>query len=466
MAGVKVFDPRRDPVGRIALTQWQLCAMAFDERADTLRTINWPLDDDGANLEVLAAAGGSPRPGPRLAVTNRIAYPRGDFAFGPDGRQLAAPRNGDDSAVGVWDAVTGREVATLRAPGTVTALAFGAGGTRLAIAAWDRRHIQEVAIWDLATGRVIQTIDAGPRPIRAVAFSADGGRVAAGGGDVQSADSGWAGAWNAETGASLVTLDRAGIIMALAFHPDGSRLAAADFGDQILHLWDLAAGTEVRQPAPAAVSCLAFTPDGSRLASVGYDGQVHLADARTGQELLVLRSAAGPRHHGYGFTPRLTFSRDGSRLAANGVWDVSFWEIGPPSRPEAAPAPAEVAGWLRQGRALAKKGDDPGALAAYARAWQFKEDDPSPWIEHALALYRRGDSRSAKDALDLAISSLPDDSGHWVDLGRFARTVRPDQGVRDHLAQGPGPRRRTACATPPTTRRPPRSWRCCCPGSR
>ena len=94
-------------------------------------------------------------------------YPRGDFAFAPDGQRLAAPKNGEDSAVGVWDVITGREIATLRAPGTVASLAFGAEGGRLAIGAWDRRRDHwEVAIWDVAARRVIRRIDAGPHPIR------------------------------------------------------------------------------------------------------------------------------------------------------------------------------------------------------------------------------------------------------------------------------------------------------------
>src|SRR5262249_10168369 len=58
--GVEVFDPRRDPGGRIAPAQWQLCAMAFDERGETLRTINWELNGDGARLEIHDVAGGGP----------------------------------------------------------------------------------------------------------------------------------------------------------------------------------------------------------------------------------------------------------------------------------------------------------------------------------------------------------------------------------------------------------------------
>ncbi len=136
--------------------------------------------------------------------------------------------------------------------------------------------------------------------------------------------------WDARTWAVLGTLDRVGVFRYLAFHPDGNRLAVADYVASTVHLWDLAAGTVITNPGPTAVSCLAFTPDGKRLATLGYDGNVHLCDARTGDQLLVLRGF-GPRPGSNGFTPRIAISRDGFRIVGNCVSGslLNLWDITP-----------------------------------------------------------------------------------------------------------------------------------------
>ena len=153
---------------------------------------------------------------------------------------------------------------------------------------------------------------------------------------------------------------------------------------------------------------------GKRLAALGYDGNVHLADARTGDEVLVLRTS-GPPAGGGGFTPRLAFSPDGSRIAANAAdRSLNLWDLGPASGLAVEPEAGDLAGWLRRSRALAERGDVAAAEAAAARARDIKGRDASPWIEHAAWLYRRGDSARARDALARAMEALPDDPGRMA----------------------------------------------------
>ncbi len=72
----------------------------------------------------------------------------------------------------------------------------------------------------------------------------------------------------------------AGAITALAFSPDGRRLAAGcEFGCTNVHVWDLEAGTErILNGHSDWVAGLAFSPDGQTLASVSADQSLRLWD--------------------------------------------------------------------------------------------------------------------------------------------------------------------------------------------
>ena len=152
--------------------------------------------------------------------------------------------------------------------------AFAPDGKHLLSAAFDTLYF-----WKAEDGTLVKTLSApGGGLITAIAYSVDGSRIASAGID------GTVRVWNVETMAQVrhTLIGHDGQVNSLAFSPDGKHLASAG-DDKTVRLWDLETWAEIgegRLRHLAHVNSVAFSLDGKRLASAGNAGTVKLWDTQ------------------------------------------------------------------------------------------------------------------------------------------------------------------------------------------
>jgi WD40 repeat protein len=117
-------------------------------------------------LEYWNAASGAAQP---LEVPDGIrpAVCLGEFS--PDGRLAAFALN--EAKIGVWDLASGRLVRTIDYPATpIRQVLFSPDGTKVAACGL----VHDASLWDLATGRLLHTFKGNRAKVYGIAFSADG----------------------------------------------------------------------------------------------------------------------------------------------------------------------------------------------------------------------------------------------------------------------------------------------------
>jgi WD40 repeat protein len=231
---------------------------------------------------------------PPLARLFDFAKPLGMAAVAPDAGRVAV---GGPSGVGLWELKAGDPPATACPEparldaGTVVALGFAPRGGKLAVGAIQRG----ATLWDVATGKLVETLSSEPVGRNLLAWSADGKWLAVGSvslpapGNGVRIPRGEVAVFNMEAeGASEPTAGRSAawtvacsqVPTVLLFSPDNQRLFVGlgtkldSPGDGVLY--DSATGQAIGEPLrhPQAIRAAAFSPDGRWLATGCQDGEV------------------------------------------------------------------------------------------------------------------------------------------------------------------------------------------------
>ena len=221
-------------------------------------------------------------------VITKIDRLKAHVAFGPKGKLLAAT-NRSSLGVGVWDVASGKMKHAFKASvhpyKKANGVAISPDGKRLAFGAFDR-----LRVWSLENGEEQLAIDGHEINSRlmAVAFSPDGTKIAsatAGGYYSDGGPTRWAPnevkVWDAKSGKELASLRGGGY--GLAFSPDGTMIASASRKDSAVTVWQVATGKELHKlPGRKLGRSVTFSPDGKWLAA-GRENAVNVWNLRSGK---------------------------------------------------------------------------------------------------------------------------------------------------------------------------------------
>ena len=229
-----------------------------------------------------------------------------DVVYSADGKRVAA---GDQvGVVQVWDVESGRPLLQVHFDGRER-IALTSDGSRLAAAGGTTVTIRNV---DSGTEEWRHQLDTGARRVM---FSQDGRALAV-------ADGRAVKLLDAATGALRGSLEgHADDVVALAFSPDGARLASGS-DDYTVRIWDTATGRVLLDTIELTTSILdlTFDPTGTYVAVASAAGTVGVFRTVSGFEAFTLRGHTNT-------VSAVSFSPDGSRIET-ASWDgtVRVWD--------------------------------------------------------------------------------------------------------------------------------------------
>jgi WD40 repeat protein len=294
-------------------------AVSRAERCEVVRAALEKLDP--TDREIWESASGRLL---RTIPTTRVTC----IALSPDGALVGA--GDEDGRIAVWPVPGGEPISNLEgrhnrinclsfSPDPVRRREAARSGSGWLLAAGDHGGI--VTVWDLHTHSPRSFCRGAGHDVFALAFRPDRMTLA-------SAGRGRAKLWDVATGRLLVDLESWDMSVAVAFSPNGDRLAVAGekaFDTGGAYIWDLEdhRGIETLGGLLGLPEKVIISPDGRLVAALAQDWQVSLWDRSTGGLMHLFEAPRGS----FADNAAMAFDPDGTRLAYAAGREAIIWDV-------------------------------------------------------------------------------------------------------------------------------------------
>ena len=353
----RTAEPLADPVPVHEGRMGHVWSVAYSP--DGARVVTGSRD---ATVAVLDATSGS-------AVRPPLVGHKGDVfctIFSPDGATLAT--SGKDGWIRLWDGATGAPAGEIAAhEKSVYAIGFSPDGLSLASASedgravlWRRRGLEPTAPWSAIRSLdvPVESLLRRPGARHAIAFSPDGTRLAT------ASHASRICLWDARTGESIAAplVGHTDVVLSLVF-VDDNRLLSSSW-DGAIRIWkriQVSGGathvSKVLGDNSARYYSIAHSPEGGVLASAGWDFALRLWDLSTERPMGTVQGRQFPVASAIAFSPDSKSLAVAYRTGALRLWDpATGTPCGPPLVGHVDAA--LMAAFSPDGRVLASSGFD------------------------------------------------------------------------------------------------------------